>query len=58
MSHTNESIKANIHRHERLHAAKSNVVKPGRNLTYESHLVGSYLPERTGVDDPMCSSRR
>ena len=33
---------------------KSNVIKPGRSLTYldtaRSGWVGSYLPERTGVD--------
>ena len=35
-------------------ATKSNLVKPGRSLTYpdtaRSGWVGSYLPERTGVD--------
>ena len=38
----------------------SNVVKPGRSLTYPdlwTWLVGSYLPGRTGVDCPMRSSQ-
>ena len=40
--------------------AKSNVVKPGRNLTYPDRLrgrVGSFLPERTGADQPTVPSQ-
>ena len=40
--------------------AKSDVVKPGRNLTYPDRLggrVGSYLTERTGADQPMVPSQ-